>query len=35
VVPIVTIDERAIGNGNPGAVTRRLLKAFRDFARAG
>jgi branched-chain amino acid aminotransferase len=35
VVPIVAVDERAIGNGTPGSVTRRLLKAFRDFARAG
>ena len=35
IVPIVAVDERAIGNGKPGTVTRRLLKAFRDFARAG
>jgi branched-chain amino acid aminotransferase len=35
VVPIVAVDERAIGNGTPGAVTRRLLKAFRDLTRAG
>ena len=34
VVPIVTVDERTIGNGKPGRVTRRLLQAFRDFARA-
>jgi branched-chain amino acid aminotransferase len=34
VLPIVAVDERAIGNGKPGVVTRRLLKAFRDFARA-
>jgi branched-subunit amino acid aminotransferase/4-amino-4-deoxychorismate lyase len=33
IVPIVAVDERAIGNGKPGTVTRRLLKAFRDFAR--
>ena len=33
MVPIVAIDDRAIGNGNPGAVTCRLLKAFRDLAR--
>ena len=35
LMPIVAVDERAIGNGKPGAVTRRLLRAFRDFARAG
>ena len=33
VVPIVAVDEQAIGNGKPGAVTRRLLTTFRDFAR--
>ena len=33
VVPIVAVNERAIGNGKPGAVTRKLLRAFRDFAR--
>lgn len=32
VVPIVAVDERTIGNGNPGPFTRRLLQAFRDFA---
>lgn len=35
IVPIVAVDERAIGNGKPGAVTRRLLKAFRDFVQSG
>jgi len=35
IVPIVDVDERAIGNGKPGAVTRRLLKAFRERARRG
>ena len=35
LVPIVAVDERVIGNGKPGAVTRALLKAFRDLARAG
>jgi branched-chain amino acid aminotransferase len=33
LLPIVAADDRAIGNGTPGSVTRRLLKAFRDFAR--
>ena len=35
LVPIVAVDERVIGKGKPGAVTRTLLKAFRDLARAG
>jgi branched-chain amino acid aminotransferase len=33
VIPIVAVDERAIGNGKPGMVTRTLLKAFRALAR--
>ncbi len=32
VVPIVAVDERPIGDGTPGVVTRRLLKAFRHLA---
>jgi branched-chain amino acid aminotransferase len=32
VVPIVAVDKRVIGNGKPGPVTRKLLKAFRDLA---
>ncbi len=32
VLPIATVDERNIGNGRPGTVTRALLKAFRDRA---
>ena len=35
VVPIVAVDERAIGGGKPGPVTVKLLKTFRDLARAG
>ena len=34
VVPIVAVNEQAIGNGKPGVVTWKLLKAFRDLARA-
>jgi branched-chain amino acid aminotransferase len=33
LVPIVAADERAIGDGKPGAVTGKLLKAFREIAR--
>jgi branched-chain amino acid aminotransferase len=34
IVPIVRVDERAIGNGHPGPITRRLLDAYRQRARA-
>jgi branched-chain amino acid aminotransferase len=30
VTPVVTVDGRSIGDGTPGAITRRLLQAFRD-----
>lgn len=33
VMPIVQVDERKIGDGNPGPVTRRLLAALRELAR--
>jgi branched-chain amino acid aminotransferase len=35
LVPIVTVNERVIADGKPGAVTWKLLKAFRDRARPG
>ena len=34
IVPIVQVDERRIGTGSPGPVTRRLLAAFRERAGA-
>jgi branched-chain amino acid aminotransferase len=34
IVPIVRVDDRAIGQGRPGPVTRRLLEAFRRAAQA-
>jgi branched-chain amino acid aminotransferase len=34
VVPVATVDDRLVGQGWPGPVTRRLLQAYRDFARA-
>jgi branched-chain amino acid aminotransferase len=34
VVPIVAVDERAIGTGEPGPVTGKLMKAYRHFARS-
>jgi branched-chain amino acid aminotransferase len=33
VVPIVTVDDRAIGDGKPGAITRALLDGFRRKAK--
>ena len=33
-VPIVTVDDRTIGNGRPGPVTWKLLNGFRRFADA-
>jgi branched-chain amino acid aminotransferase len=34
LVPIVRVDDRTIGDGKPGPVTRKLLRAFRDQAHA-
>jgi branched-chain amino acid aminotransferase len=34
LVPIVTVDERAIGSGRPGPVTKKLLEGFRKRAHA-
>ncbi|MBM4079031.1 MAG: branched-chain amino acid aminotransferase, partial [Planctomycetes bacterium] len=34
IVPVVKIDGRTIGDGKPGKVTRRLLKAFRALTKA-
>jgi branched-chain amino acid aminotransferase len=33
VVPVVLVDERRIGTGQPGPVTRALLEGFRRRAR--
>ncbi len=33
VIPVVQVDERRVGSGNPGPITRRLRKAFREIAR--
>lgn len=30
IVPVVTVDDRTIGDGRPGGVTSKLLKAFRE-----
>ena len=32
VIPVVTLDNRAIGDGKPGPVTRRLIARFRELA---
>jgi branched-chain amino acid aminotransferase len=34
LVPIVRIDDRPVGDGNPGPITRKLLQTFRDQAQA-
>lgn len=34
IIAVVSIDRRRIGDGKPGAVTRRLSERFRKFARA-
>jgi branched-chain amino acid aminotransferase len=34
LVPIVRVDDRAIGDGKPGPLTRKLLQTFRDQAQA-
>ena len=34
VIPVVKIDNRAIGNGEPGPVTRDLMKRFREMTRS-
>ena len=33
VVPIVRIDERKIGDGTPGPMTKRLIALYRDNVR--
>jgi len=32
VMPIASVDGTAIGNGRPGPITQRLLKAYREYA---
>ena len=32
VIPVVKIDQRAIGDGHPGKITQRLISAFRQYA---
>jgi len=33
VVPVVSLDGRTIGDGQPGPITRRLLELFHEFTR--
>jgi len=33
VIPMVKLDDRTIGDGKPGPITRRLIAAFRDYVR--
>ena len=32
-VPVVKIDERVIGNGKPGPVTKKLVKAYKELTK--
>jgi branched-chain amino acid aminotransferase len=34
IMPVTKIDGRLIGAGEPGPVTKRLIKGFRDFIAA-
>ena len=34
IVPVVKVDGRAIGDGKPGAITKRLLSKFRELTRS-
>ena len=33
VMPVTKIDGRAVGHGQPGPVTKRLIEAFRRYVR--
>jgi branched-chain amino acid aminotransferase len=35
VIAVTSVDDRQIGDGHPGPVTQRLLKAFRDYIASG
>jgi branched-chain amino acid aminotransferase len=34
VIPVVKVDQRSIGSGEPGPVTRRLKERFHELTRA-
>ena len=33
IVPVVKIDQRLIGNGKPGPVTKKVVKAYQDLTK--
>ena len=33
IVPIVKIDQRVIGNGKPGAITKKVVKAYHELTK--
>ncbi len=33
VIPVIEVDGRKVGNGTPGAITGKLIKKFREYAR--
>ncbi|MFH0807293.1 MAG: branched-chain amino acid aminotransferase, partial [Elusimicrobiota bacterium] len=34
IIPVVGLDNRKIGNGNPGKITLKLIKEFRELTRS-
>jgi branched-chain amino acid aminotransferase len=35
VIPVTKVDARNVGDGQPGPITKQLIKAFRDLIAAG
>ena len=33
IVPVVKIDQRVIGNGRPGPITKKLVKAYQELTK--
>ena len=33
IVPVVKIDQRVIGNGKPGPVTKKVVKAYKELTK--
>ena len=31
IIPVVRIDQRVIGEGEPGEITKKLIKKFKDL----
>jgi branched-chain amino acid aminotransferase len=35
VIPIVSVDDKTIGNGKPGPISQKLISSFREFVKTG